>query len=151
MYRQPLQGQSHRNWYGIYYQETVGCTERKLKTLLQNASVAMGGLILATCILWPVSIVAPRSCYRTVYRCCDFSSNGLGWHYIPAHCYRDHLVVATSHRGCHMSPLLLRATTTTTFRWYHPDPFATKRVTAVTSRLIPPRSHKVGLTHISTF
>jgi hypothetical protein len=38
------------------------------ETLLQNVSVATGGLTLATDILWPISTVAPWLCHRTT-RC----------------------------------------------------------------------------------
>jgi hypothetical protein len=100
-----------------------------------------GGPTLGTSILWPVSTVAPRWCHRTARRCCGLSSNGLGWHRILARCYHDILVAVTSHRGCHTSLLLLRATIAMVIRLISPRPvaIATKRVIAATSWLVPPR------------
>jgi hypothetical protein len=54
------------------------------------------------------------------------SSNGLGWHHIVAHYYRDHSVAAMSHRGHHTSPLLLSAIAAMAIRVISPRVVATK-------------------------
>jgi hypothetical protein len=47
------------------------------------------------------------------------------YNHIFARCYYDHLVAATSHRGHHMSPLLLRDTAAMVIRVMPPGPVAT--------------------------
>jgi hypothetical protein len=105
---------------------------------------------LAMGILWPISTVVLGDLTKPPITAMALSSNGLGWHQSIAHCYCDHMVVVTSHHGCHMSPLLLRATTVMAIRVISLEAVAIKRVTTATSRLVPPRSQKVALAYIST-
>jgi hypothetical protein len=55
----------------------------------------------------------------------------------------------TPIRGCSFAPA--QGHSNDGIRVISPGPVTTKRVTAVTSQLVSPRSYKVGLTHISTY
>jgi hypothetical protein len=135
-----MYNQEHRNYH---YYSLPECTT--IKRLYSDGGSDFSNKYLVTRFYSDSSVMSlnrPSLLWPSV-------ATGSRWYHIFTRCYCDHLVAATSDRERHMSPLLLRVITTTIIWWYHSSPLLL-RVTATTSRLVPSRSQKLRLTHIST-